>query len=111
MTFLRNCRLLLSLAVLSAPTLLLAKELSNEEARVVQSIDEEAPQAVDLLERLENINSGTFNPTVHSQDGKVLEGELQALGFTTRWIPMHAVKRAAQLVAVRKGSRVDRVQL
>ncbi len=111
MTFLRNCRLLLPLAVLSAPTLLLAKELSNEEARVVQSIDEEAPQAVALLERLVNINSGTFNPAGVAQVGKLLEGELQALGFTTRWIPMHAVKRAAQLVAERKGSRGERVLL
>ncbi len=56
MTFLRNCRRLLPLAVLFASTLLLAKELSNEEARVVQSIDEEAPQALELLERLVNIN-------------------------------------------------------
>src|SRR5260370_24381454 len=107
MTFLRNCRILLSLAVLSAPTLLLAKELSNEEARVVQSIDEEAPQAVALLERLVDINSGTFNPAGGAQVGKLLEGELQAVGFTTRWITMHSVKRRAQLVAGREGSRCD----
>ncbi len=111
MSFLRNCRLLLPLAVLSAPTVLLAKELSDEEARVVQAIDEEAPQAVALLERLVNINSGTFNPAGVAQVGKLLEGELQALGFTTRWIPMHAVKRAAQLVAERQGSRGERVLL
>src|SRR5258707_12783993 len=99
MTFLRNCRLLLSLAVLSAPTLLLAKELSNEEARVVQSIDEEAPQAVALLERLVNINSGTFNPAGGAQGGELFVGELQALRFPTRWIPMHSIQGAAQLVA------------
>jgi len=110
MTFLRTCRLLL-LAVFSIPSVVLEKEPSNEEARILESIDQEAPQALALLERLVNINSGTFNPAGVVQVAKVLEGELQALGFTTRWIPMDAVKRAPQLVAERKGSRGERVLL
>jgi hypothetical protein len=41
----------------------------------------------------------------------VLEGEVQALGFTTHWVPMDAVQRAPSLVAERRGTRGKRVLL
>jgi glutamate carboxypeptidase len=87
------------------------QQLSKQEADIVHSIDEEAPAAVALLEKIVNMNSGTFNPAGVVQVGKVLEGEFQALGFTTHWVPMDVVQRAPSLVAERRGTRGKRVLL
>jgi Acetylornithine deacetylase/Succinyl-diaminopimelate desuccinylase and related deacylases len=40
-----------------------------------------------------------------------VEPEFQAIGFTTRWLPMDAVKRAPSFIAERKGTRGKRVLL
>lgn len=101
----------LTLAVFLSCSRSLGQQLSREEASVVRSVDEEAPAAVALLEKIVNINSGTFNPAGVVEVGKVLEGEFQALGFTTRWVPMDAVQRAPSLVAERRGTRGKRVLL
>lgn len=101
---------LLSLLVILSPGAF-AQGLSQQEAAVVHSIDEEAPAAVALLERIVNINSGTFNSAGVLDVGKVLEKELQSLSFTTRWVSMDAVKRAPSLVAERKGTQGKRVLL
>jgi glutamate carboxypeptidase len=66
---------------------------------------------VALLEKIVNMNSGTFNPAGVLEVGKVLEREFQALGFMTRWVSMGAVKRAPSLVAERRGSRGKRILL
>jgi glutamate carboxypeptidase len=101
----------LILVVLLSSSRSLGQQLSKQEASIVHSVDEEAPAAVALLEKIVNMNSGTFNPTGVLDVGKVLEREFQALGFTTRWVPMDAVKRAPSLVAERRGSRGKRVLL
>jgi glutamate carboxypeptidase len=88
-----------------------AQGLSGLEGALVRSIDDEAPAAVSLLERIVNINSGTFNTAGVVDVGKVLEKEFQTLGFATRWVPMDAVKRAPSFVAERKGKRGKRVLL
>jgi glutamate carboxypeptidase len=90
---------------------LLGQQLSKQETVLVHSVDEEAPAAVALLEKIVNMNSGTFNPAGVIEVGKVLESEFQALGFTTRWVSMDAVKRAPSLVAEQRGSRGKRVLL
>ncbi len=102
---------LILLVVLPSSSRSLGQQLSKQEASIVHSVDEEAPAAVALLEKIVNMNSGTFNPAGVLEVGKVLEREFQALGFTTRWVPMDAVKRAPSLVAERRGSRGERVLL
>jgi glutamate carboxypeptidase len=101
----------IALAVVLSASRSLGQQLSKQETSIVHSVDEEAPAAVALLERIVNMNSGTFNPAGVLEVGKVLEREFQALGFTTRWVPMDAVKRAPSLVAERQGSREERVLL
>jgi glutamate carboxypeptidase len=101
----------LILVILLSSSRLLGEQLSKQEATIVKSIDEEAPAAVALLEKIVNMNSGTFNPAGVLEVGKVLDREFQALGFTTRWVSMDAVKRAPSLVAERQGSHGKRVLL
>jgi glutamate carboxypeptidase len=89
-----------------------AKQLPAQvETAIVRSVDAEAAAAAALLEKIVDINSGTFNIAGVTEVGKVLEGEFRALGFETRWISMDAVKRAPSLVAEYKGSSRKRVML
>ena len=97
--------------LLATPSILRAQTLSKPEAEMVRAIDEEAPAAVLLLEKIVNINSGTFNPAGVTEVGKVMEAELRALGFQTRWVSMDSVKRGPSLVAERKGNRGKKLLL
>ena len=56
-----------------------------------------------LLERAVNINSGTQNFTGVREVGKLFAAELEALGFTTRWVDGSSFKRAGHLVAEHPG--------
>jgi glutamate carboxypeptidase len=108
-TFLRLLILILTVSLSSSR--LPGQQMSKQQAAIVHSIDEEKLAAVTLLERIVDINSGTFNSAGVVEVGKVLEPEFQALGFTTYWLPMDAVKRAPSLVAERKGNHGKRVLL
>ena len=102
----------LFLLVMFFPTAIaFAQGPSEREAALVRSIDDQGPAAVALLERIVNMNSGTFNTAGVLEVGKVLEKEFQTLGFATRWVPMDSVKRAPSLIAERKGARGKRVLL
>jgi glutamate carboxypeptidase len=102
-------RLILLLCCASAT--LSAQNLSREEAEAARLIDQNAPAAVQLLETIVNLNSGTYNPAGVIAVDKVIEPEFQALGFTTRWINMDSVQRGPHLVAERRGSRGKRILL
>ena len=79
-------------------------ELSPQEQRIVAAAEAETARAIDLLEKLVNINSGTMNAAGVEQVGRIMLGELEALGFNARWIPMTQVQRAGHVVAEHKGS-------
>ena len=89
--------------LLAVPTLVGAQSLSAPERRVVAAVDTRNAQALALLERVVNINSGTMNFAGVRQVGDAFRAELDALGFTTRWVDGAAFKRAGHLVAERNG--------
>jgi len=67
---------------------------------MVKAIEAEAPAAVALLEKIVDINSGTMNLAGVVKVKDVIEPELAALGFKTRWVPMDQLTaRAGDLVA------------
>ena len=84
---------------------LLGQSLSPNESAMLRAIDDAAPYSIGLLEKIVNINSGSFNPAGVKSVSTVVEGELRALGFETRLIAMDALKRGPHLTAQRKGSR------
>jgi glutamate carboxypeptidase len=88
-----------------------AADLPPAEQKMVQFVDAHAAESDLLLEKLVNINSGTFNPPGVIRVAEVLRPEFEALGFKVRWIPMDEVHRAGHLVAERQGSRGKRVLL
>jgi glutamate carboxypeptidase len=103
-------RSILSLVLLVAPALVAPGQapspmaaLSQDERALAAYVDAHNDQALALLERVVNINSGTQNFEGVREVGRVFRSELDALGFTTRWIDGSPFKRAGHLVAERRG--------
>jgi glutamate carboxypeptidase len=80
-----------------------AQGLSRVEQQIVQFVDAHNGEAERLLERIVNINSGTMNHEGIREVGRVLRGEFDALGFTTRWISLPETNRGGHLFAERTG--------
>ena len=75
--------------------------LTRIERKLVSWVDAHAEEAVDLLERVVAINSGTLNLAGVRAVGDVFRAELDRLGFTTRWEDGAPFERAGHLVAER----------
>jgi glutamate carboxypeptidase len=73
------------------------------ERAITAYIDAHNPQALALLERVVNINSGTQNFAGVRQVGDIFREELARLGFKTTWVDGAAWKRAGHLIAERTG--------
>src|SRR5574340_158038 len=80
-----------------------AETLSPVERRVVRAVDARGGDALDLLERLVNINSGTMHFAGVRAVGDVLRAQLDSLGFRTRWVDGAAFDRAGHLVGGQPG--------
>lgn len=94
----------------AAPSL--AQGLAPVEREAVAWIEAHADEAIDLLERVVEINSGTMNHPGVRAVGEIFAAELEALGFATRWVAMpDSVGRAGHLFAERVGDRGRRVLL
>jgi glutamate carboxypeptidase len=93
------CRSLLVALVLHAAAAGAQTSLSASEREIVRAVDAHNADALALLERIVNINSGTMNFAGVKQVGDVLRAELDALGFSTRWVDGAPFRRAGHLVA------------
>jgi glutamate carboxypeptidase len=90
-------------ALLVVPHIAAAQTLSAPERKIVAAVDTRNAQALALLERVVNINSGTMNFAGVRKVGDAFRAELDALGFSTRWVDGAGFKRAGHLVAERNG--------
>jgi glutamate carboxypeptidase len=77
--------------------------LSPAELAVVEHVEQGNADAMALLERVVNINSGTMNLEGVRDVGAVFQEELAALGFQTDWVDGTPFQRAGHLVARRSG--------
>jgi glutamate carboxypeptidase len=77
--------------------------LSADEQAIVKYIDSHNGEALALLERAVNINSGTQNHDGVRAVGKLFAQELSGLGFKTRWVDGAPFKRAGHLIAEHPG--------
>jgi len=78
--------------------------LSATERRIAAAVDQRNAQALALLERVVNINSGTMNFEGVRKVGDAFKTELDALGFRTTWVDGAGFRRAGHLVAERNGT-------
>jgi glutamate carboxypeptidase len=79
-------------------------DLPAAEQAIVKAVDAQGRQAVALLERIVNINSGSMNLAGVRAVGAVLRAELDSLGFVTRWEDGTPYQRAGHLIAERTGT-------
>jgi glutamate carboxypeptidase len=82
-----------------------AQDISSEEKAVIDYLRQHKQEQIDFLEESVNINSGTLNLAGVKKVGMMYQKELDAIGFTTRWIPMpESLNRAGHLFAeINKG--------
>ena len=90
---------LLFLATLLPAAVRAQAQLTPTERAIVRSVDAHNADALALLERVVNINSGTHNFAGVRAVGDVFRARLDSLGFTTRWVDGAAFERAGHLVA------------
>src|SRR5262245_22026907 len=75
-----------------------------DEPGIAKWIDAHNSEALALLERAVNINSGTDNLAGVRQVGELFKAEFDALGFKTTWVDGAAFGRAGHLVATHPGT-------
>ena len=76
-----------------------AAPLSVAERAAVSAVDAHNAEALALLERIVNTNSGTMNRAGVRSVADVLRPRLESLGFRTRWVDGASFKRAGHLIA------------
>src|SRR4051812_45530636 len=76
---------------------------SQPERAIVSAVDAANADALALLEKAVNINSGTHNFAGVRAVGDLFRKEFDALGFKTTWVDGAAFKRAGHLVADHPG--------
>jgi len=77
--------------------------LSSQERTITTAVDKHNAEALTLLQRLVDINSGTMNFAGVRQVGDVLRTQFDALGFKTTWIDGKSFGRAGHLIAEHPG--------
>ena len=96
--------LVLALGAIVGPAAAQGKgSLSKVERKIVSAVDAHNEEALELLIRVVNINSGTMNFAGVRQVGDVFRAQFDSLGFTTRWVDGSAFGRAGHLVAEHPG--------
>lgn len=94
----------LSLMLLAAVVPQSGGSLTPDERALTAFVDANNDNALTLLERVVNINSGTQNFAGVRQVGDVFRAEFDALGFKTEWVDGAPFQRAGHLVAEHPGS-------
>ena len=80
-----------------------APPLGSAERAAARAVDSHNADALALLERLVNINSGTMNTAGVRSVADVLRAQFESLGFKTRWVDGASFKRAGHLIAEHPG--------
>jgi glutamate carboxypeptidase len=85
--------------------------LTSAERKIADAAKNSTDEAIQFLEKVVNINSGTMNHEGVTEVGRLYAKELEALGFDVRWIPQKEVNRAGHLFGERKGTKGKRLLL
>lgn len=98
--------------LVSVPAVGAGQGLDAVEERIAAHVAAHEGEALALLERIVEINSGTMNPGGVRAVADVLAAEFEALGFAVRWVaPPEGSGRGGHLVAERLGTRGKRILL
>ena len=103
---------LLSILFLNFGGSLRAQKLSRTEKKIVAKVNNYEQEAIDFLEKVVNINSGTMNLEGVKAVGQEFNDAFQAIDFDTRWVKMPAeMNRAGHLFASINGKKGKKLLL
>ena len=89
-----------------------AQRLSRTEKKIVDKVKAMDEAAIDFLEKVVNINSGTMNLDGVRKVGAEFDTAFQAIGFNTEWIEMpKEMNRAGHLFARIQGDKGKKLLL
>ena len=84
--------------------------LNNAEKKIQKYVDTHTEEAIGLVEKVVNINSGTLNIDGNKTVGKIFQAELDQLGFNTYWVTYpETVKRSGHLFAEMRGGKGKKI--
>ncbi|MEH1007292.1 M20/M25/M40 family metallo-hydrolase [Winogradskyella sp. ECml5-4] len=78
---------------------------NRKEKNIIKAVDKHTENAIELIKKTVNINSGTMNFEGVKEVGKLYQKELDKLGFKTELTNGDAYGRAGHLIATRKGKK------
>ncbi len=108
-TYLRKAPLFILLLVTIG---MQAQRLSRQEKKVVATVAGNNAEAIAFLEKVTNINSGTYNIEGVKAVGAEFMNAFDGIGFDTRWVDMPPeMNRAGHLFAEIKGGKGKRLLL
>ena len=89
-----------------------AQRLSRTEKKIVEKVKAMDEAAIDFLEKVVNINSGTMNLDGVRKVGAEFDTAFQSIGFNTEWIEMpEEMNRAGHLFARIQGDKGKKLLL
>ncbi|WP_420604320.1 M20/M25/M40 family metallo-hydrolase [Flagellimonas sp.] len=105
-------RAFLIVSVLLLSISLSAQNLSRTEKKIVASVANNNSEAIDFLEKVVNINSGTLNAEGVKEVGMVFKDAFEHINFDTKWIGMPSeMNRAGHLFAETTGNKGKKLLL
>ena len=91
---------------------LTAQKLSKVERKLVKTVEVNNTEAINFLENVVNINSGTLNAKGVKEVGMVFKNAFDDLNFSTKWIEMpQEMNRAGHFFAETEGTKGKKLLL
>ena len=88
------------------------QSLNQNEKEIQKFVEKNTNEAIDLLEKVVNINSGSLNIKGNQKVGKILQKDLDKLGFNTYWVTYpKEVKRSGHLFAEMRGGKGKKITM
>lgn len=88
------------------------QKLSRTEKKIIKSVASNNSEAINFLEKVVNINSGTLNLAGVRKVGSEFDTAFSEIGFETNWISMpEELNRAGHFFAENKGSKGKKLLL
>ena len=82
---------------LSNSAAIFSQKISTTELKIIKTIETNNEEAINFLEKIVNINSGTMNHKGVKQVGMVFRDAFDEIDFQTNWIDLSEVNRSGHL--------------
>ena len=87
------------------------QKLSRTETKILKTIEANNAEAINFLEKVVNINSGTMNHDGVKKVGMEFDNAFTKIGFNTAWYDMSQVNRSGHFFAENEGKKGKKLLL